>query len=85
MPGNYHFSVDRLEEEINELMEIGIKSVILFGVPGEKDEAGSDAYDINGIVQKAVRKIKEINIFNSVSFYPFYLFYFLYKFFIKLD
>ncbi|MCM1990043.1 porphobilinogen synthase [Oceanirhabdus seepicola] len=61
MPGNYHFSVDMLEEEINELVTIGIKSVILFGIPGEKDEVGSDAYDVNGIVQKAVRKIKEIS------------------------
>lgn len=58
MKGNYRFSVDRVGEEIKELLQLGIKSVLLFGIPGEKDTCGSDAYCHNGIVQKAVREIK---------------------------
>ncbi|WP_243343334.1 porphobilinogen synthase [Anaerococcus sp. AGMB09787] len=61
MPGIYHFSIDRLGEEIHELEDLGIKSVILFGIPSYKDELGSSAYDENGIIQKAVRKIKSIS------------------------
>ncbi|SHH54524.1 porphobilinogen synthase [Clostridium collagenovorans DSM 3089] len=61
MKGNYHFSIDRLEEEIKELVELGVKSVILFGIPNEKDCCGSEAYAENGIVQKAIRKIKEVS------------------------
>lgn len=60
LPGVYHFSIDMLENEINELVELGIKAVILFGIPKEKDAVGSGAYDENGIIQKGVRKIKEI-------------------------
>ncbi|MDO5048230.1 MAG: porphobilinogen synthase [Anaerococcus sp.] len=61
MPEIYHFSVDKLEEEIRELEELGIRAVILFGLPDHKDSHGSGAYDENGIIQKAVRKIKEIS------------------------
>lgn len=61
LPGNYHFSIDRLHEIVKEMTEIGIKSVILFGIPDHKDECGSGAYDENGIIQKAIRKIKELN------------------------
>lgn len=57
----YHYSVDRLEEEINELKSLGINSVILFGIPEHKDDIASSAYDKDGIVQKAVRKIKSID------------------------
>lgn len=60
MPDCYHFSIDRLEEEIKEIVDLGIKAIILFGIPDYKDEVGSQAYDDNGIIQKAVRKIKEI-------------------------
>lgn len=59
MPGNYHFSVDMIEEEIKELVDLAIKSIMLFGIPAEKDELGSGAYDKNGIIQKAVREIKK--------------------------
>lgn len=59
MPGNYHFSIDRLGDEIKELLDLGIKSIILFGIPEHKDECGSDAYDENGIIQKAIRAIKK--------------------------
>ncbi|KDR96524.1 porphobilinogen synthase [Peptoclostridium litorale DSM 5388] len=60
LPENYHFSVDMLEEEINELERLGIRHVLLFGVPGRKDSVGSEAYSENGIVQRAVRKIKSL-------------------------
>ncbi|WP_246940932.1 porphobilinogen synthase [Bacillus pinisoli] len=58
MPGVYHFSLDLLLEEVKEVVNLGIKSIILFGVPNEKDEVGSCAYDENGIVQQAIRLVK---------------------------
>jgi porphobilinogen synthase len=59
MPGNYHFSVDRLIEEVGQAMEEGVRSVLLFGLPERKDEVGSEAYDDNAAVQNAVRSLKE--------------------------
>lgn len=61
MPDCYHFSVDKLEEEIKEIVDLGIRAVILFGIPNKKDDHGSEAYAEDGIIQKAVRKIKKIN------------------------
>jgi len=58
MPGVYQLSLDRLEEEINTLDELGIRAVILFGVPNEKDDIGTGAYATEGIVQRATRQIK---------------------------
>ncbi|AYF54345.1 porphobilinogen synthase [Clostridium botulinum C] len=58
LKGQYQFSIDKLEEEIKELVSLGIKSVILFGIPNIKDEVGCGAYDDNGIIQKAIREIK---------------------------
>ncbi|MEJ9211291.1 porphobilinogen synthase [Bacillus smithii] len=58
MPGVYQYSIDRLKEELDEIVELGIKSVIVFGVPKEKDEVGSGAYHDHGIVQEAIRYIK---------------------------
>ena len=55
----YHYSVDMLDDEIKELESLGIKAVILFGIPDKKDSVGSGAYDENGIVQRAVREIKK--------------------------
>lgn len=55
----YHLSVDMLDDEIKELESLGIKAVILFGIPDKKDSVGSGAYDENGIVQRAVREIKK--------------------------
>ncbi|MFR9278310.1 MAG: porphobilinogen synthase [Ezakiella coagulans] len=55
----YHYSVDMLDDEIKELESLGIKAVILFGIPDKKDGVGSGAYDENGIVQRAVREIKK--------------------------
>lgn len=60
LPGNYHWSLDRLNEIIKEVEECGIKGVILFGLPEHKDEIATSAFEENGIVQKAVRKIKEL-------------------------
>jgi len=60
MPGNYHFSIDRLEEEIKEIVDLRIPGVILFGIPGHKDEMGTGAYDQDGIVQKSIREIKRL-------------------------
>ena len=59
MPGVFQFSLDRLGEEIDEIVALGIKAVILFGLPAEKDEVGSGAFHDHGIVQKATRFIKE--------------------------
>lgn len=61
MPDCYHFSIDKLEDEIKEIVDLGIRAVILFGIPNKKDDHGSEAYAEDGIIQKAVRKIKEIN------------------------
>lgn len=58
MPGVFHYSLDRLEQEVQEVTELGIQSIIVFGVPNEKDACGSEAYAENGIVQQAIRKIK---------------------------
>lgn len=58
MPGVYHFSLDRLDEEMEEVVKLGIPAVILFGVPDHKDANGSEAYNDEGIVQKAIRQIK---------------------------
>lgn len=59
MPGVFQFSLDRLAEEVDEVVNLGIPSVILFGLPAEKDPVGSGAYHDHGIVQKAIRFIKE--------------------------
>jgi porphobilinogen synthase len=58
MPGFFQYTIDRLEEEINELISLGIKAVLIFGLPKTKDPLGSDSYNNNGIVQQAIRKIK---------------------------
>lgn len=60
MPGVYHYSVDMIEAEIRELEELGIKAVLVFGLPGFKDPVGTSAFIDEGIVQKAVRKIKSL-------------------------
>jgi porphobilinogen synthase len=59
MPGIERFSISELVAEATELQAAGIGAVILFGVPASKDEAGSGAYDPEGVVQMAVRALKE--------------------------
>ena len=58
MPGVYQWSVDRVSEEIDQLLDSGITRIILFGIPKKKDKLGSDSYSEMGIIQKAVRKLK---------------------------
>ncbi len=58
MPGCYHFSLDQLTGEVGEVAELGIPSVLLFGLPAEKDPLGTEGYDPEGIVQEAIRAIK---------------------------
>jgi porphobilinogen synthase len=58
MPGCYHLSLDLLGEEVQEVADLGIPAVLLFGLPQEKDPMGSEAYDPEGIIQDAVRVIK---------------------------
>lgn len=60
MPGQYRYSVDRMEEKLTELINAGVHSVMLFGIPERKDELGSGAYAEDGIVQKAFRKARQL-------------------------
>lgn len=59
MPGIFRYSVDRIMEEVDEVVKLGIPAVILFGIPEKKDPEGNTALDDNGEVQQAVRKIKK--------------------------
>ena len=59
MPGVYHLSVDQLVKEGKEVLGLGIPAVLLFGLPAAKDELGSEAYAEAGIVQLAVRALKD--------------------------
>jgi porphobilinogen synthase len=58
IPGNYHFSIDLLVEEVKEVRDLGIPAILLFGVPDKKDDQASGAYAHDGIVQKAIRAVK---------------------------
>lgn len=59
MPGQYRMSIDRCDGIIKELLDAGVHSVILFGIPKHKDDVGSEAYHNHGIVQEAIRYIKK--------------------------
>ena len=59
MPGIDRFSINELVAEASELAAVGIEAVILFGIPAAKDESGSGAFDEEGVVQMAVRALKE--------------------------
>jgi porphobilinogen synthase len=59
MPGNFQLSIDQVVEEVKEAKSLGIPGVILFGIPEKKDEMGSEGYAEDGIVQRAIRFIKE--------------------------
>jgi porphobilinogen synthase len=59
MPGQYRFSIQGAVKEVLEARSRGIKSVLLFGIPARKDETGSEAFNKEGVIQKAVRRIKE--------------------------
>ena len=58
MPGQYRYSVDRMNDELERLQKAGVGSVMFFGIPDVKDEIGSGAYAGDGIVQKALREAK---------------------------
>lgn len=58
MPGQYRFSIDEILQELESCVIVGIKSVLLFGIPDSKDDMATSAYDDDGIVQRAVRAIK---------------------------
>lgn len=59
MPGHFQWSLDRLPEEIQTISQLGIKQVLLFGIPQHKDAYGSDAYSSDGIIQNAICIIKK--------------------------
>ena len=59
MPGQYRWSVDLLIKEVMDVKSLGIPAVILFGIPDRKDDRGTSAFDPNGIVQQAIRSIKD--------------------------
>ena len=62
MPGQLRFSVDTLADEVRDLVRLGIPAVILFGIPNEKDPQGSQAYAPDGIVQRGIRVIKDLDL-----------------------
>ena len=59
MPGNYHLSVDQVEEEVREVADLGIPAVLLFGLPESKDAVGREAYSPSGVIQQASQAIKK--------------------------
>ncbi len=59
MPGIFKHSIDNIIKEMREVRKLGVKSVLLFGIPSKKDEMGTEGYDAGGIVQRALREIKK--------------------------
>jgi len=59
MPGQYRFSSDLLAKEAEEIAELGIPAIILFGIPQKKDEVASQAYHPKGVIQQAIKAIKK--------------------------
>ncbi|MEG2539891.1 MAG: porphobilinogen synthase, partial [Clostridium sp.] len=59
MEGQFRYSIDNLHIILDKLKSRGLYKILLFGIPGEKDEVGSGAYDENGIIQRAIGFIKE--------------------------
>jgi len=59
MPGIFQYSIDRFEEELDRIVGVGIHAILIFGIPAHKDEVGSQAYDDEGITQRAIRFIKD--------------------------
>ena len=58
MPAQYHYSVDCLDPLLDEMKNLGIRACLLFGIPDHKDACGSEAYNENGIIQRAIRYIR---------------------------
>ena len=59
MPGIYHYSLDTFKIHLKEIWDSGVRAVLFFGVPDHKDAVGSEAYNPEGIVQRAIRMTKE--------------------------
>ena len=59
MPGIYQYTIDRFEEELDRIQKAGVKAILIFGIPEHKDACGSEAYNEDGITQRAVRYIKQ--------------------------
>jgi porphobilinogen synthase len=59
MPGQFRLSVDLLVKEASEVAALGISAIILFGIPDRKDDRGSSGFDPNGIVQRAIKAVKD--------------------------
>ncbi len=72
MPGNFQMSIDYLVEEVKDIHNLGIPAIILFGIPENKDALGSDAISNEGIIQRAIREIKntvpEMYVISDVCF-----------------
>jgi porphobilinogen synthase len=60
MPGQFQLSVDMLPAEVNEIADLGIPAVILFGIPAAKDASGSENFNPEGIIPRAIRAIKQV-------------------------
>ena len=60
MPGVYHFSIDKLDDEIEDIINHGIQNIMIFGVTHDKDACASSGFAEDGIVQRAVRKVKSL-------------------------
>lgn len=61
MPGQFQLGLNCLPEEIEILSKLGIPAVLLFGIPKQKDACGSESFNSNGIIQRAIKKIKSVN------------------------
>lgn len=59
MPGIYQYSIDRLDEELDRVQASGVHAVLIFGIPAHKDEVGSEAYNDEGVTQRAIRHMKK--------------------------
>ena len=60
MPGVYHFSIDKLDDEIEDIINHGIQNIMIFGVTHDKDACASSGFAEDGIVQRAVRKVRSL-------------------------
>lgn len=59
MPGQYRYTADRMDEVLEQVLDSGVSSVLLFGIPETKDEIGSQAFAEDGIIQRLLRRAKE--------------------------
>ena len=59
MPGHFQLSIDEIQKEVKEVRDLGIPAVILFGIPEHKDDVGSGAYQDEGVIQQAIKAIKD--------------------------